>query len=157
MEKDDRKYMNIAINEAKKAFIKDEIPVGAIVVLNNKIIGRGFNKKNSTNLVINHAEIIAIEKANKKINNWRLNNAILYTTLEPCQMCEEVIRESRISLVVYGAKRKEIISKKEYTNKLQIDDDYLKKKCEKLLDLKFSEIREKEKSGKKVSRETKIK
>ena len=102
--KNDIYYMNIAVKEAKKAYDLKEIPVGAIIVdSNGKIIGKGHNNKEIKKSAIGHAEINAIIKANKKINNWRLLECTMYVTLEPCEMCKKVINESRIKRVVYCA------------------------------------------------------
>ena len=95
-------YMKIAINQAKKALKYNEVPVGAIIVKNNKIISKAYNKKEKCNDVTKHAEIIAISKACKKIKNWRLEDCILYTTMEPCMMCSGAIEQSRIKKIVYG-------------------------------------------------------
>ena len=138
MEKDDKYYLEKAINEAKKAYQKNEIPVGVIIVIDNKIISRAHNLRDSTNIVTKHAEIIAIEKANKKINNWRLNNAKLYTTLEPCNMCKEVLKEARVTQVIYGAKN---INSSESIDFIQINDKNLIDMCENLIKNKFNEIR----------------
>ena len=92
-------FMNIALLEAKKAFKKEEIPVGCVIVKNNKIISKAYNKKNKTNRIIDHAEIIAITKANKKLKNWRLEGCDLYVTLEPCPMCASAIEQARINNV----------------------------------------------------------
>ncbi len=96
------KYMKEAIKEAKKAYDIDEVPIGAVIVKDNKIIARGYNKKNKLNNVLKHAEIIAIEKAQKKMGNWRLNDCDIYITLEPCPMCASAIQQSRIRKVYYG-------------------------------------------------------
>lgn len=94
-------YMGIALKEANKAYKKNEVPVGAIIVKNNKIIAKGYNRKEKDKLVTSHAEINAISKACKRIKDWRLNDCIMYVTLKPCLMCQEVIKESRISKVYY--------------------------------------------------------
>ena len=96
--------MKEAYKEALKALKYDEVPVGAIIVKDNKIIARAHNKKESKNLAINHAEIIAITKASKKLNTWHLDDCIMYVTLEPCPMCAGALIQSRIKKVVYGAK-----------------------------------------------------
>ena len=98
----DRKYMLEAIKEAKKAFKLDEVPVGAVIVKDDKIIARAYNRKESDNISTRHAEIIAIEKACIKLKSWRLDDCTLYTTLEPCSMCMGAIYESRIFRVVFG-------------------------------------------------------
>lgn len=134
---DDIYYMKEAIKEAKKAYKKNEIPVGVIIVEDNKIISRGHNLRDSSNIVTKHAEIIAIEKANRKLNNWRLVNCTLYSTLEPCNMCREVIKESKINKVIYGANNSNICR----SNYDQINSYTLIKECEELIKNKFIEIR----------------
>ncbi|NMA50767.1 MAG: nucleoside deaminase [Mollicutes bacterium] len=89
---------------SKKANSLNEIPVGAIIVKKNKIISKAYNNKNKTKLCTGHAEIIAIQKASKKVKDWRLTDCELYVTLEPCNMCKEVIRQARIKRVVYFVK-----------------------------------------------------
>jgi len=100
----DEKFMLLAIKEATKAKDIDEVPIGAVIVVNDKVISRGYNTREKSNDSTNHAEIIAIKKACKKLNNWRLIDAILYVTIEPCPMCAGAILQSRIKKVVYGAK-----------------------------------------------------
>ena len=95
------KYMIEAIKQAKIAQNKGNIPVGAVIVMNNKIISKAYNKKNSKKVSIYHAEILAIIKACKKLKSWRLNECDLYMTLEPCNMCLSAIGESRIKNVYY--------------------------------------------------------
>ena len=95
------KYMKIAFDEAIKAYNKDEIPVGAIIVSNNKIIAKAYNTKEHKKSVTKHAELIAIEKASKIKKDWRLEEATLYTTLFPCPMCASAIQQARIKKVVY--------------------------------------------------------
>ena len=97
-------YMNIAIKEAKKAYKYEEVPVGAVIVKNNKIIAKAYNKKEKLKNVTKHAEIIAISKACKKIKNWRLENCEIYVTMEPCMMCCGAIQQARIKKIVYGIK-----------------------------------------------------
>ena len=95
------KYVNVIIKEAQKAYKKKEIPVGCIIVKNNKIISKGYNLKEKTQNCVNHAEIIAIIKASKKIKNWRLEDCELYVTMEPCLMCCGAIIQSRIKKVYF--------------------------------------------------------
>ena len=96
--------MSIALKEALKAEAMDEVPVGAIIVKNGKIISKGFNVREAKEDALGHAEIIAIRKANKKLKSWRLDDCVLYVTIEPCIMCGGAIIQSRIKRVVYGAK-----------------------------------------------------
>lgn len=95
-------YMRLAIKEAYKASARAEIPVGAVLVIDDKIIARGFNLKESKYNPCGHAEIIAITKASKRLKNWRLTGATLYVTVEPCIMCAGAILQSRIKTLVYG-------------------------------------------------------
>ena len=98
--------MKMAYCEAKKAYKNDEIPVGCVIVCENEIIACGYNKKECKNNALMHAEIIAIDKACKKLGSWRLDNCDIYVTLEPCMMCMGAIIESRIRNVYYGTKSK---------------------------------------------------
>lgn len=97
------KFMSVAIKEAQKALIKDEVPIGAVVVLDGKIIARAHNLMEKTQLATAHAEILAINKACKKLKSWRLDNAELFVTIEPCAMCAGAIVNARIKKVYFGA------------------------------------------------------
>lgn len=103
----DKEFMDEAIKLAIRSYEEDEVPVGAVVVKDNKIIGCGYNQKDKTKNPLKHAELIAIEEACKYMGDWRLNDCTLYTTFEPCMMCMGAIVESRISKVVYGIKKDE--------------------------------------------------
>ncbi len=103
MNKDDIYFLKIAYKEALKAKQKQEVPIGAVIVLNNKIIAKGHNLKETKNNPLAHAEIIVINKAIKKLKQMYLNDAILYVTLEPCSMCAGAIIQTRIKKVVFGA------------------------------------------------------
>lgn len=109
-----------ALKEANKAFKIGEVPIGAVIVKDDKIISRAFNKKESSNLATSHAEILAINKACKKLNNWRLLDCTLYVTVEPCLMCCGAIIQSRIKKVVYGTSN-------EYYGAVESIDNTLKK------------------------------
>ena len=100
---DDVKWMKEAIKQAKKAESYDEVPIGCVIVKDDKVIARGYNKRETLQQSIAHAEIMAIQKACKKLNTWRFEDCILYVTLEPCPMCAGAIIQSRIKEVVYGA------------------------------------------------------
>ena len=114
-------YMKIAILESQKALKKNEVPIGAVIVKNNKIIAKKYNKKNIKNFSLLHAEILCIYQATKKLKTWNLNDCDLYVTLKPCEMCEKIIKESRIKNVYYLADK--LNYKKEYnkTNIKKID------------------------------------
>lgn len=101
-EKNDRRYMRMALTQARKALARGEVPVGVVIVCDNKVIARDFNKKESKNCAVYHAEINAIISASKKLG-WRLENCEMYVTLEPCLMCTGAIVSSRIKRVVFGA------------------------------------------------------
>ena len=137
-------YMNEAIKEAIKAYDLNEIPVGAVVVKDGKIVGRGHNLKEKNNNAIDHAEIIAIREASKNINNWRLLNTTMYVTMLPCPMCASAINQARISSVVYGTKPDyadskqivKILNDKNYGLPVEIIEGPLQNECTELL-IKF--------------------
>ena len=124
MEKID-KYIQLLYELVLKSYKKGEIPVGSIVIYNNKVIGKGYNTRQSTYNVCGHAEINAIKQAEKYIKDWRLDNCILISTLKPCNMCSSIIKESRINKVYYlydqdGVKDNNYI-------KLDINNEYSQK------------------------------
>jgi len=137
--------MNIALKEAMKAYEEDEIPVGAVIVYQDQIIGRGYNQSQRLKDSTAHAEMIAITSAQNKIGSKYLNGCELYVTLEPCMMCSGAIFLSKISKVVYGLDDKEkgfLRSSKEYTNKkLKIISNIQEIKSKELLDSFFFKLR----------------
>ncbi len=153
----DEQFMQIALKEAKKAAIKGEVPVGAVIVKNGEIIARAHNTKESKKNAIHHAEIIAIDKACKKIGGWRLFDCELYVTLEPCPMCTGAIINSRLKRVIFGtndAKTGCINSVANFfdmpfNHKPTVKSGVLEKECSELLQLFFTELRIKLKSGEK--------
>ncbi len=102
----DEYFMNKALDEAKKAYQLDEVPIGCVIVKDNKIIARCYNQKTLKNVATYHAEVLAINMACKKLKSWYLDDCVLYTTVEPCLMCTGAIIQSRISKVVYGTNNK---------------------------------------------------
>ncbi len=115
-------FMDLALKQALKAYKKQEVPIGAIVVKNGKIISKAYNKKENKQITTKHAEIIAIERACKKLKTWHLDGCEIYTTMEPCLMCYGAIEQSRISKIYYGLKNMNFGFKSKYNieTKLQI-------------------------------------
>lgn len=138
------KYLETLIKLSKKAAKKNDVPVAALIVDNQtgKIISKAYNTRNITQKTLNHAEIIAIQKANKKISLWRLNKCTLYVTIEPCEMCKAIIKESRISQVYYLLEKpltKQQYNKVKFT-KIQHQNEYLKK-YQKIVDNFWKKLR----------------
>lgn len=119
-------YINELLKLSDKAYSNNEVPVGAIIVFNNKIISRGYNKRSKNSDIMGHAEIIAIKKAAKRLHDWRLSECDLYVSLEPCNMCKEIIKQSRIRNVYYLLDKLDY--KKDYEktsfNKISTDDSF---------------------------------
>lgn len=133
----EEKFMRVALKQAQIAFEKGDVPVGAVIVKDGRIIAKAYNKREQTNDSTDHAEIIAIKKACKHLNDWRLNNCIMYVTLEPCSMCMGAIQHSRIEKVVYGTK-----NTNDYENKMSIiRGPILETECAQLLKTFFQNRR----------------
>ena len=142
----EEKWMKEALKEAKKAYEKLEIPVGAVIVKNGKIIARAHNLKETKQTVTAHAEILAIGKANKKLKNWRLLDCDIYVTLEPCQMCMGAIISSRIKNIYIGTldpKKEEKLDIKKYEEKygVKIETGIMQKESEYILKNFFKDLR----------------
>jgi tRNA(adenine34) deaminase len=99
----EKKYMELAMQEAQVAYDNLEVPIGAVIVCDGQVIAKTHNTRESCNQAVHHAEMLAIMEANKKLNSWRLDTCTLYVTIEPCPMCAGAILQSRIKKVVYGA------------------------------------------------------
>ena len=149
-------FMKQALKQAKKAHEKLEVPVGVVIVKDNKIIARAYNQKEEKNSPIKHAEIIAIEKACKKLNNWRLNDCEMYVTLEPCPMCAGAIVNSRIKKVYIGAAQQKtgacgsksnIIEEYKTETKVDVEFNILEQECLDILQDFFKELRKKDKGS----------
>lgn len=137
-------YMKEAIKEARKANNIEEIPVGAIIVKDGKIIARGYNKKEKRQNSLMHAELIAIDKTCKKLDSWRLDNCEIYVTLEPCNMCMGAIIESRINKIYYGidnSKSHKLNLEMIKNSKIDIEGGILELECKKILDDFFKNMR----------------
>ena len=134
-------FMNIAYKEALKAYKKKEIPVGAVIVKDNKIIAKSHNNRQKKYNVLGNAEINAILKTEKKLRDWRLDGCILYVTLEPCQLCQKVIEESRIDQVIYLLEQDK--SKLESNKYKQTNDcNKLRENYQKIINTFFQKLRE---------------
>ena len=152
----EEKFMKEALKEAQKALKLQEIPVGAVIVKDGKIIARGYNKKEIKKNAVKHAEIIAIEKASKKLDNWRLINCEMYVTVEPCVMCAGAILSSRIKKVYIGTDDNRmgavgsvlnIFQDYTFNHKVEYEKGILKDECENLIKGFFKNLR-KNKGGK---------
>lgn len=143
--------MQIAINEAKKAYKKNEVPVGAVIVKNGEVVSKSYNQKECKNDTINHAEIIAIKKASKKLNSWRLTDCEMYVTLEPCSMCAGALIQSRIKKVYIGTmdektgacgSKLNLLKDYNFNHVVDIETGIMEKECKQLLQDFFKELRE---------------
>ncbi|WP_026664555.1 tRNA adenosine(34) deaminase TadA [Butyrivibrio sp. FC2001] len=156
-EKLDEKYMKAALKQARKAIELGEVPIGCVIVYEGKIIGRGYNRRNTDKSVLCHAEITAIKKACKKMGDWRLEECTLYVTLEPCQMCAGAIVQSRIPRVVMGASSPKagcggtvlnILENPEFNHQVDVTRGVLENDCSDILKEFFTELRKRNKAEK---------
>lgn len=143
-------YMKEAIRQAKKAAILNEVPIGCVIVKDDVIISRGYNRRNTDHSTLSHAEISAIRKASRKLNDWRLEDCTLYVTLEPCQMCAGAIVQARIKRVVVGSMNPKagcagsvlnILQMKEFNHQVELVTGILKEECSDLLKAFFRKLR----------------
>lgn len=157
MEKNKEYYMKEALKEAKKAFDKEEVPVGAVIVKDGKIIARAHNIKETGHDATAHAEILAIKKACKKIGAWRLLDAEMYVTLEPCSMCAGALINARIKKLYIGTNDEKtgacgsklnLLEDYTFNHKVEIEKDVLKPECEKMLKDFFKILRKRNKGEK---------
>ncbi|MCF0128731.1 MAG: nucleoside deaminase [Pseudobutyrivibrio sp.] len=152
LSKQNEKYMKLAIKEAKKAYKIDEVPIGCVIVQNDRVIAKGHNKRNTKKCALAHAEITAIKKACKKTGDWRLEDCTLYVTLEPCQMCAGAIVQSRMQKVVVGAMNKKagcagsilnLLQMSEFNHRCELETGVCGEECTKLMSSFFEELRTK--------------
>ena len=153
----DEKYMKAALREAKKAYKLDEVPIGCVIVQNDKIIARGYNRRNTDKNTLAHAEVAAIKKASKKTGDWRLEDCTMYVTLEPCQMCAGAIVQSRLGKVVIGSMNPKagcagsvinLLQMKQFNHQVEMVTGVLEEECSVMLSGFFQELREKKKQAK---------
>lgn len=158
--REDIKYMKAALKQAQKALALGEVPIGAVIVEDGKIIGRGYNRRNTDHTTLAHAEITAIRKANRKVGDWRLEGCTLYVTLEPCQMCAGALVQSRIDRVVIGAPSFKsgcggtllnILQNNEFNHQVVVETGLLQEECTAILQQFFKELRARNKMRKKTA------
>lgn len=149
----DEKFMNLALQEAKKCLKNGDVPVGCVIVKGDKVIARGYNKRNKKKNSLMHAEIIAIDKACKHEKDWVLEDSTMYVTLEPCAMCAGAILQSRIKKLVIGTESEksgsfgtvinmnEILDNEKFNHKVEIEKGILKDECSKILTNFFENLR----------------
>jgi tRNA(adenine34) deaminase len=155
------KYMKEALRQAKKAYALGEVPIGCVIVHEGKIIGRGYNRRNTDKNTLAHAEITAIKKASKVIGDWRLEECTLYVTLEPCQMCAGAIVQARIPEVVMGCMNPKagcagsilnILEMPEFNHQVAVTRGILEEECSEMLKTFFAELRVRNKAEKDARR-----
>ena len=146
------KYMREAIRQAKKAYEIGEVPIGCVIVYQDKIIGRGYNRRTIDKNTLAHAELLAIRKASKKMGDWRLEDCTMYVTLEPCQMCSGAIVQSRMKKVVVGCMNPKagcagsilnLLQMEEFNHQVELEIGVLEEECSQMMKQFFKELREK--------------
>ena len=147
----DAKYMKEAIRQAKKAYAIGEVPIGCVIVRDGKIISRGYNRRTIDKNTLAHAELAAIKKASKKLDDWRLEGCTMYVTLEPCQMCAGALVQSRIARVVVGCMNPKagcagsilnLLQMPEFNHQVELETGVLEEECSQMMKDFFRELRE---------------
>ena len=150
----DEKYMKLALKEAKKARDINEVPIGCVIVRDDKVIGKGYNKRNTDKNVLSHAELIAIKQACKKTGDWRLEDCTMYITLEPCQMCAGAMVQARLQRAVIGSMNPKagcggsvlnILQMAEFNHQVDVERGVLEEECSGILTEFFADLREQKK------------
>lgn len=154
---EEERYMREAVKQAKKAYALGEVPIGCVIVYEGKIIGRGYNRRNTDKNTLAHAEITAIRKASKVIGDWRLEGCTMYVTLEPCQMCAGAIVQARITKVVMACMNPKagcagsvinILDMPAFNHQVEIVRGILEEECSQMLKVFFKELRVRNKAEK---------
>lgn len=162
---EDEKYMKEAIKQAKRAFKQDEVPIGCVIVQDGKIIARAYNKRNMKRNPLAHAEIMAINKAAKVTGDWRLEDCVMYITLEPCQMCAGAIVQARIPKVVIGSMNPKagcagsilnLLQVQAFNHQVELVKGVMEKECTDMLQDFFKQLRDKKKEEKKKLKEQSV-
>ena len=150
----DEKFMKAATTQARKAYAIDEVPIGCVIVQNDKIIARGYNRRNIDKNTLAHEELSAIRKASKKTGDWRLEDCTMYVTLEPCQMCAGAIVQSRMKRVVIGSMNAKagcagsilnLLQMQQFNHQVEITRGVREEECSQMLSQFFRELRERKK------------
>ncbi len=149
----DEKYMKEAVRQAKKAYAIGEAPIGCVIVHEDKIIARGYNRRTIDKNTLAHAELAAIKKASRKLGDWRLEGCTMYVTLEPCQMCSGAIIQSRMDRVVIGCMNPKagsvlnLLQMPEFNHQAELATGVLEEECSQLMKSFFKELRERKKTA----------
>ena len=154
MQSTDEKYMTEAVRQATKAYALDETPIGCVIVYQDKIIGRGYNRRTIDKNTLAHAELIAIRKASRRMGDWRLEGCTMYVTLEPCQMCAGAIVQSRMTRVVVGCMNPKagcagsvlnLLQMAEFNHQAELTTGVLEEECSQMMKSFFKKLRENKK------------
>ena len=161
-ERNDKRFMKMAITQAKKAAALGEVPIGCVIVYEGKVIGRGYNRRNTDKSTLSHAEITAIKKATKVMGDWRLEDCTLYVTLEPCQMCAGAIVQARVTEVVMGCMNPKagcagslfnLLEEPAFNHQVKVCRGVLQEECSDMLTTFFKDLRVRNKKEKALRKE----
>ncbi len=143
-------YMSLAIEQAQKAYSNNEVPIGAVIIHENKVIGSGYNRRMEMKNPLYHAEIIAINEAATNIKDWRLEDCHMFVTVEPCQMCAGAILQARMKSLTFGCENKKagsissiinVLDNDEFNHKVEVNKNILEEECRELMKSFFKKIR----------------
>ena len=160
---EDEKFMKEALKEAMKAYKLGEVPIGCVIVREGKIIGRGYNRRNTDKNTLNHAELSAIRKSSKVAGDWRLEDCVIYVTLEPCQMCSGAIVQARFPKCVIGCMNPKagcagsilnILNMPEFNHQVEVVKGVLESECSEMLTRFFKELRLRNKLEKELTNDS---
>ncbi|MCI5951212.1 MAG: tRNA adenosine(34) deaminase TadA [Anaerostipes sp.] len=161
----EERYMKEAMKQAKRAYAIGDVPIGCVIVYEDKIIARGYNKRNKNKTTLAHAELLAMAKASKKLGDWRLEGCTMYVTLEPCQMCAGAIVQARISKVVIGSMNPKagcagsiinLLQMKQFNHQVEMETGILEEECSEMLSQFFKELRQKKKAEKLIDKKAEV-
>ena len=161
----EERYMKEAMKQAKRAYAIGDVPIGCVIVYEDKIIARGYNKRNKNKTTLAHAELLAMAKASKKLGDWRLEGCTMYVTLEPCQKCAGAIVQARISKVVIGSMNPKagcagsiinLLQMKQFNHQVEMETGILEEECSEMLSQFFKELRQKKKAEKLIDKKAEV-